>query len=124
MPLRLCGQRVDMSVEVILLCVLIAIAILTVLALELKRHSQESKDKRAEHRKNVIALLEEYEEWNEIITTKDNMKAYYGKLNETCLNVFGKPLSINLTKEEFDELSLSSIRELNRQALAVLKDSV
>lgn len=73
-----------------------------------------NKNKPANHNDQPVQC---FKQWNAAITTKQGFIDMYNQLNEYCLNVYNCPLTVNMTKEEFDRLSIESIRKLNDEAL-------
>ena len=65
----------------------------------------------------LISLFEEFIKWNSLIQTKEAMKGFYYTLKETLQACGIKSFNMNLTKEEFEKLSLEKMRELNETAL-------
>lgn len=66
---------------------------------------------------DLISMLEEFIKWNRLIQTKDAMKGFYYTLKETLQACGIQSFNMNLTKEEFEKLSLEKMRELNETAL-------
>ena len=65
-------------------------------------------------------LVEYFKQQNDSITTKQGFIDFYVQLNEFTANVIGSKLRLNMTKQEFEQLSIESIRKLNDDALAEL----
>ena len=65
----------------------------------------------------LIPLFEEFIKWNSVIQTKEAMKGFYYTLKETLQACGVQSFNMNLTKEEFEKLSLEKMRELNETAL-------
>ena len=65
----------------------------------------------------LISLFEEFIKWNRLIQNKEAMKGFYYTLKETLQACGVQSFNMNLTKEEFEKLSLEKMRELNETAL-------
>lgn len=97
---------------------------ITVLAILAIVYYFERKRVKGCAKESVKDLMDEYLTWNESITSREAMGAFYHSLNETLMTLYGHPLKMNITKDEFEHLSLNTLRELNRIALSQLKDSL
>ena len=73
---------------------------------------------------NVSDVIEQFEVWNDKIETKQAALDFYHELNQVCNHLFHNPLKLMITHEEFNNLTLESIKQLNRDALATLRDQV
>ena len=71
-----------------------------------------------------IKLIDYFRQWNNDLTTKKAAEDFYNLLIDICKNGFGIELKLNITKQEFDQLSLESIKTLNSQALDDLVDEI
>ena len=77
-----------------------------------------------EHVNDGVELIKQFIQWNETLTTKKALLDFYGVLSNTCSNAFGCQLKLNITQQEFDQLSIDSIKMLNNQALEDLMDEI
>ena len=100
---------------------ILALSILVVLVIV---YFIESKRVKGCAKESIKDLMDEYLIWNETITSREAMSAFYNSLNETMMTLYGHPLRMNLTKDEFEHLSLNTLRELNKMALMQLKDTL
>ena len=73
---------------------------------------------------DVSDVIEQFELWNDKIETKQAALDFYHELNQVCNHLFHNPLKLMITHEEFNNLTLESIKQLNRDALATLRDQV
>ena len=73
---------------------------------------------------DVSDVIEQFELWNDKIETKQAALDFYHELNQVCNYLFHNPLKLMITHEEFNNLTLESIKQLNRDALATLRDQV
>lgn len=73
---------------------------------------------------NASDVIEQFELWNERIETKQAALDFYHELNQVCNHLFHNPLKLMITREEFNNLTLESIKQLNRDALATLREQV
>lgn len=95
------------AIFIIIACTVIALVFILALAIKLapKKHN------------DVEELLYQYLRWNEAIQTKQAVLDFYSSLSETYKSVWGEEFKLNITKQEFGDMSLDSIKQLNRQAL-------
>lgn len=100
----------DTSLLVLICCIVCIFLFCTVLVIKVIKHKTIEDSE-------LISLFEEFIKWNRLIQTKEAMKGFYYTLKET-LQVCGvQSFNMNLTKEEFEKLSLEKMRELNETAL-------
>ena len=100
----------DTSLLVLICCIVCTFVFCTVLVIKVIKHKTLEDSE-------LIPLFEEFIKWNSVIQTKEAMKGFYYTLKET-LQVCGiQSFNMNLTKEEFEKLSLEKMRELNETAL-------
>nr|DAQ56306.1 MAG TPA: hypothetical protein [Caudoviricetes sp.] len=73
---------------------------------------------------DVVDVIEQFELWNDRIETKQAALDFYHELNQVCNHLFHNPLKLMITHEEFNNLTLESIKQLNRDALSALREQV
>lgn len=83
-----------------------------------------NKKSKQNHNQDDIKLIEYFKQWNNDLTTKKAAEDFYNLLIDVCKNGFGVELKLNITKQEFEQLSLESIKTLNSQALDDLVDEI
>ena len=83
-----------------------------------------NKKSKRTHNQDDIKLIEYFKQWNNDLTTKKAAEDFYNLLIDVCKNGFGVDLKLNITKQEFGQLSLESIKTLNSQALDDLVDEI
>lgn len=83
-----------------------------------------NKKSKRTHNQDDIKLIEYFKQWNSNLTTKKAAEDFYNLLIDVCKNGFGAELKLNITKQEFEQLSLESIKTLNSQALDDLVDEI
>ena len=80
--------------------------------------------KRAEQEQPLTELLQMYIAWNNSITTKQGMVDFYTMLGDMYKNVWNTDFKMQITKEEFDQLPIETLKQLNEQALNDLIDQL
>ena len=101
----------EISLLVLICCIVCAFLFCIVLVINsfIKHKTIENSE--------LISLFEEFVKWNRLIQTKEAMKGFYYTLKETLQACGIQSFNMNLTKEEFEKLSLEKMRELNETAL-------
>lgn len=86
----------------------------------------DRRDKMSEGDAQVLVgdVIEQFEQWNEKLETKQAALGFYNQLNDVCNHLFHNPLKLMITKEEFDNLTLNAIKQLNREALKDLRRQI
>lgn len=69
---------------------------------------------------DIIELVQHYKQWNAMITTKQGMLDFYKLMDEMCREVWSTEFKLQITKEEFNQLPLDTLKQLNDQALDTL----
>ena len=69
-------------------------------------------------------VLDQFKQWNSCITAKQDIIEFYGMLNDFYKNVWNTEFRLQLTKEEFDQLPLETLKELNNQALDTIIENI
>ena len=100
----------DTSLLVLICCIVCTFVFCTILVIKVIKHKTIEDSE-------LISLFEEFIKWNGLIQTKDAMKGFYYTLKETLQACGIQSFNMNLTKEEFEKLSLEKMRELNETAL-------
>ena len=100
----------EISLLVLICCIVCTFVFCTILVIKVLKHKTIGDSE-------LISLFEEFIKWNRLIQTKDAMKGFYYTLKETLQACGIQSFNMNLTKEEFDKLSLEKMRELNETAL-------
>ena len=101
----------EISLLVLICCIVCAFLFCIVLIINrvIKHKTLEDSE--------LIPLFEEFIKWNRLIQSKEAMKGFYCTLMETLKGCGVQSFNMNLTKEEFEKLSLEKMRELNETAL-------
>ena len=100
----------EISLLVLICCIVCTFVFCTVLVIKVIKHKTLEDSE-------LISLFEEFIKWNRLIQTKEAMKGFYYTLKETLQACGIQSFNMNLTKEEFEKLSLEKMRELNETAL-------
>ena len=100
----------EISLLVLICCIVCTFVFCTVLVIKVTKHKTIEDSE-------LISLFEEFIKWNSVIQTKEAMKGFYYTLKETLQACGVQSFNMNLTKEEFEKLSLEKMRELNETAL-------
>ena len=100
----------DTSLLVLICCIVCTFVFCTILVIKVIKHKTIEDSE-------LISLFEEFIKWNRLIQTKEAMKGFYYTLKETLQACGVQSFNMNLTKEEFEKLSLEKMRELNETAL-------
>lgn len=100
----------DTSLLVLICCIVCTFVFCTILVIKVIKHKTIEDSE-------LISLVEEFIKWNRLIQTKEAMKGFYYTLKETLQACGIQSFNMNLTKEEFEKLSLEKMRELNETAL-------
>ena len=100
----------EISLLVLICCIVCTFVFCTILVIKVIKHKTIEDSE-------LISLFEEFIKWNSLIQTKEAMKGFYYTLKETLQACGIKSFNMNLTKEEFEKLSLEKMRELNETAL-------
>ena len=77
-----------------------------------------------DHNEKDKELIAYFKQWNNQLQTKKAAEDFYNLLASVCKNGFGLSFKLNITKQEFEQLSLESIKTLNNQALDDLLDEI
>ena len=75
------------------------------------------RSKKANKDDDIIAVLQQFKIWNEKIKTKQGMLGLYVQLDELFQKVWSVNFKAHITKQEFEQMSIESIKQLNEQAL-------
>ncbi len=78
-------------------------------------------NKSIESVKTLIAYLSR---WNDSISTRQGAFDFYLGLNNITHEIFKTSFNVLITKEEFEKLSLPTIKELNKQAIDLLESDL
>ena len=100
----------EISLLILICCIVCTFLICTILVIKVLKHKTIEDSE-------LISLFEEFIKWNRLVQSKDAMKGFYCTLMETLKGCGIESFNMNLTKEEFDKLSLEKMRELNETAL-------
>ena len=100
----------EISLLVLICCIVCTFVFCIVLIIKVLKHKTIEDSE-------LIPLFEEFIKWNSVIQTKEAMKGFYYTLKETLQACGVQSFNMNLTKEEFEKLSLEKMRELNETAL-------
>ena len=100
----------EISLLVLICCIVCIFLFCTVFVIKVIKHKTIEDSE-------LISLVEEFIKWNRLIQTKEAMKGFYYTLKETLQACGIQSFNMNLTKEEFEKLSLEKMRELNETAL-------
>ena len=107
-----CGKALKMEISLLILiyCIVCTLVFCTVLVIKVIKHKTIEDSE-------LIPIFEEFIKWNRLVQSKDAMKGFYYTLMETLKGCGIESFNMNLTKEEFEKLSLEKMRELNETAL-------
>ena len=100
----------EISLLILIYCIVCTFVLCTVLVIKVIKHKTIEDSE-------LIPIFEEFIKWNRLIQSKDAMKGFYCTLMETLKGCGIESFNMNLTKEEFEKLSLEKMRELNETAL-------
>ena len=73
-----------------------------------------------ETKQQLSKVFQFFEQYNQTITDKDQFVDFYKQIHY----IFDQQLKINLTREEFDAMSVEGIKQLNATGLQQLKQDV
>ena len=73
---------------------------------------------------DIEELLQFYLEWNQSIQTKQAALDFYYSMSETCRQIWNVEFKVQMTRQEFDSMSLDNIKLLNKQALNDIIDQI
>lgn len=59
---------------------------------------------------DINSVLDQFEQWNQTIQTKEGALDLLGSLDEFCINVFGNHVKFNISKDEFYRLSIDQVK--------------
>ena len=93
---------------------LLVVALLVIVGICLFRYKIAAKK---DVQDELIVVLTYFKTWNEHITTKQGMLDFYNSLNELFKTVWMVDFKVQLTKQEFEQMSIEAIKQLNEQAL-------
>lgn len=79
---------------------------------------------KADKSSDLVELLKYYKQWNDQIQTKQGVLDFYALMNETCREVWNTEFKLQITKEEFEQLPIETLKQLNLQALETLIDNM
>ena len=102
--------KMEISLLILIYCIVCTFVLCTVLVIKVIKHKTIEDSE-------LIPIFEEFIKWNRLIQSKDAMKGFYCTLMETLKGCGIESFNMNLTKEEFEKLSLEKMRELNETAL-------
>ena len=100
----------EISLLILIYCIVCTFVFCTVLVIKVIKHKTIEDSE-------LIPIFEEFIKWNRLVQSKDAMKGFYCTLMETLKGCGIESFNMNLTKEEFEKLSLEKMRELNETAL-------
>ena len=82
-------------------------------------------DKHNSNNDNAVNdVIDQFELWNDKLETKQAALDFYYQLNEVCNHLFHNPLKLMITHEEFNNMTLSAIKKLNKEALDTLRSQI
>lgn len=58
----------------------------------------------------MLELLDQFDQWNSIIETKEGFRDLLGVLNELCVRVFDSSIEVNITEDEFNRMSIQQLQ--------------
>lgn len=58
----------------------------------------------------MLELLDQFDQWNSIIETKEGFRDLLGVLNELCVRVFDTSIEVNITEDEFNRMSIQQLQ--------------
>ena len=58
----------------------------------------------------MIELLDQFDQWNSIIETKEGFRDLLGVLNDLCVRVFDTNIEVNITEDEFNRMSIQQLQ--------------
>lgn len=80
---------------------------------------------RIQKSKTSIGNLVKYlNEWNDSITTREGAFDFYLGLNRITNEIFHTNLQVLITKDEFNRLSIDTIKKLNKEAIQALESDL
>lgn len=110
--------------EMLLFVIVFAFIIGVILYREFVNHSQPLKkeDKKTTSLTNEINdVLDQFEYWLQIANTKEALNDLLININDFTVNVFGNQIHSNITKDEFNRMSIDQVKEFISQLLTQIR---
>ena len=104
-----------MSYTIIIGCGLVVVMIAMIINDYLHQYQQFKVNQvKQEHNydltNQMLELLDQFDQWNSIIETKEGFRDLLGVLNELCVRVFDSSIEVNITEDEFNRMSIQQLQ--------------